>query len=49
MLELTPELLDRLKRIAESETKSLKSVLCAAVQEYWVRHATRNKLKQEEW
>lgn len=46
---LTPELLTRLKRIAEAQKKSLGQVLCDAVQEYWIRFATRNRLKQEEW
>lgn len=49
MRDLTPELRERLERIAAAEKKTLKQVLCAAVQEYWVRFATRNKLKQEEW
>lgn len=46
---LTPELLTRLKRIAESQKRSLGQVLCDAVQEYWIRFATRERLKQEEW
>lgn len=49
MLDLTPELLERAKRIAEAEKKPLKQVLCDAVQEYWIRYATRNRLNQGEW
>ena len=41
--DLTPELLDRAKRIAEAQKKTLKQVLCDAVQEYWIRYATRNR------
>jgi predicted transcriptional regulator len=48
-LGLTPELLDRLKRIAAAQRKTLAQVLSDAVQEYWVRYATRNRLKPEEW
>lgn len=49
MMGLTPELLDRLKRMAKAQEKTLGQVLCDAVQEYWVRFATRNRLKPEEW
>jgi hypothetical protein len=49
MLALTPELLERLKRIAAAQKRTPMQVLCDAVQEYWVRFATRNRLKQEEW
>lgn len=47
--DLTPELLERLNRIATAEKKTLKQVLCDAVQEYWIRYATRNRLNQGEW
>lgn len=47
--DLTPELRKRLERIAEAEKKTLKQVLCEAVQEYWIRYATRNRLNQGEW
>lgn len=49
MLGLTPELLERLKRVANAENRTLAEVLCDAVQEYWVRWACRKRLKQEEW
>jgi predicted transcriptional regulator len=49
MLGLTPELLERLNRIAKAERRTVAAVLIDAVQQYWVRFATRHKLKQEEW
>jgi predicted transcriptional regulator len=49
MLGLSPELLERIKRIATAQKRSLADVLHDAVTEYWIRFATRNKLKQEEW
>ena len=49
MLGLTPELLERIKRIAAAQKRPMANVLCDAVTEYWIRFATRNKLKQEEW
>ena len=48
-LGLSPELLDRLKRIAKAQARTPEQVLSDAVLEYWIRFATRNKLKQEEW
>ena len=44
---LTPELLERLRRIAKAQNRSLAQVLCDAVQEYWVRFATRNMVRSE--
>lgn len=49
MMGLTPELLTRLQRIAKAENRTVTSVLLDAVQEYWIRYATRKRLKQEEW
>lgn len=49
MLGLTPEHLERLKRIAAKQKRTLAQVLSDAVQEYWVRFACREKLKPEEW
>jgi hypothetical protein len=49
MLALTPELLERIKRIAKAQKRDPAQVLCDAVQEYWVRFACRERLKQEEW
>jgi predicted transcriptional regulator len=49
VIGLTPELLERLRRIAKATKRSVRAVLCDAVQEYWVRFACRNRLKQEEW
>lgn len=46
---LTPEHLARLRRIADREKRSLAQVLADAVQEYWVRFASRSRLKAEEW
>jgi predicted transcriptional regulator len=46
---LTPELLSRLLRIARESRRTASAVLCEAVQEYWVRFATRQRLKPEEW
>jgi predicted transcriptional regulator len=46
---LTPELLSRLLRIAQASRRTASAVLCDAVQEYWVRFACRQRLKQEEW
>jgi hypothetical protein len=49
MIGLTPELLDRVKRIAAAQKRSLADVLCDAVQEYWTRFAARQRLKGESW
>jgi predicted transcriptional regulator len=49
MMGLTPELLTRLSRIAKKQNRSLAQVLHDAVQEYWIRFATRERLKPEEW
>lgn len=46
---LTPELLERLRRIAKAEGKTLAQVLDEAVQIHWVRFAARERLKPEEW
>jgi len=46
---LTPEMLDRIRRIAKTQNRSLAQVLSDAVQEYWIRFATRERLKPEEW
>lgn len=48
-LGLTPSLLERLKRIAKAENKTVDKVLYEAVLEYWVRFAARNRLPQKEW
>jgi hypothetical protein len=49
MLGLTPEHLERLKRVAKKQNRTLAQVLADAVQEYWVRFATRERLKPEDW
>ncbi len=49
MLSLTPELLERIRRIANASKKRPEQVLAEAVQEYWIRFATRNGLKPEQW
>lgn len=49
MLGLTPELLERIRRIAKAQNKTLTQVLCDAVQEYWVRYATRERLPGDQW
>jgi hypothetical protein len=49
MLGLTPELLERIRRIATAQKRSLADVLHDAVTEYWVRYATRERLKPEQW
>lgn len=49
MLGLTPELLERIKRIAKAQNKSLAQVLADAVHEYWVRFAARERLPADRW
>lgn len=49
MLGLTPEHLERLKRIAAKQNRTIAQVLHDAVQEYWVRFACRERLKPGEW
>lgn len=46
---LTPELLDRLRRISTATKQSPGAVLCDAVQRLWVGFAARTGLKAEEW
>jgi len=46
---LTPELLERVRRIAKHDGIPAANVLYNALQEYWVRWATRKRLKREEW
>lgn len=46
---LTPELLERLRRIAKAENRTVAQVLCDAVEVHWVRFAGRNRLSPEEW
>jgi hypothetical protein len=46
---LTPEHLERLRRISLKEKRPIAQVLSDAVLEYWVRFAGRNGLKPEEW
>ena len=46
---LTPELRERLRRMALKQSKPVDTVLCDAVQDYWVRFATRNRLPPSEW
>lgn len=47
--DLTPELRERLARIAAAEKKLLEQVLNDAVQSYWVAFATRNRTNPGEW
>jgi len=46
---LTPEHLERLRRISAKERRPIAQVLSDAVQEYWVRFAGKHGLKAEEW
>ena len=45
---LTPELAERVRRMAAADKRTPDQVLCDAVQEYWVRWACRKQLKPEE-
>lgn len=49
MIGLTPEHLERIKRIAAARKQTPEQVLADAVTEYWVRYATRERLPQKEW
>lgn len=46
---LTPELLDRVRRMSNATQQSPGAVLCDAVQRLWVGFAARTGLKAEEW
>jgi hypothetical protein len=46
---LTTEHLERPRRISVKEKRPIAQVLNDAVQEYWVRFATRQRLNPEEW
>lgn len=46
---LSPELLERLHRMAAADGLTLAQVLEDAVQIAWVRWGCRRKLKPEEW
>jgi hypothetical protein len=46
---LTPEHLERLRRIAKNDKRSIEQVLWDAVNEYWLRWGSKQKLKPEEW
>ena len=48
-LKLSPEHQERIERIARERKEKPEKVLADAVQEYWVRYATREKLTQKEW
>ncbi len=49
MFGLTPEHLERIKRIAAARKQTPEQVLADAVMEYWVRYATRERLAPKEW
>lgn len=46
---LTPELIERLRRMAAADGRSVAQVVCDAVTNEWIRWGTRRKLKREEW
>lgn len=46
---LTPEAMERIRRIAKATGRTPAQVLADAVLEYWVRYATRERLTKEEW
>lgn len=46
---LSPELTERVERIAAAQSKSAAEVIGDAVLEYWVRYAARAKLKPGQW
>jgi hypothetical protein len=48
-LGVTPELVERLSRISKKTGRTVTVELNIAVQEYWVRFACREHLKQGEW
>lgn len=47
--KLTPELKERLLRMASKERKQPDTMLCQIVQDQWVRFAARNRLPPSEW
>ncbi len=49
MLALTPEHDERVRRVARETGRTPEQVLADAVQEYWVRYATRLKLGADQW
>lgn len=49
MIGLTPEHLERIKRIAQATKRTPEQVLADAVLEYWIRFACNAGLKQDEW
>jgi hypothetical protein len=49
VIGLTPEHLERIKRIAAARKQTPEQVLADAVTEYWIRYATRERLPQKEW
>lgn len=49
VIGLTPEHLERIKRIAKAQGKTPEQVLADAVSAYWVRFACNQHLKPEEW
>lgn len=49
MIGLTPEHLERIKRIAQATKRTPEQVLADAVLEYWIRFACNAGLKQGEW
>lgn len=46
---LTPELLERLRRMAEGDGRSVAQVLGDAVTNEWLKWGTRRRLKPGEW
>ena len=49
MIALTPEHVDRIKRMAAAQRRTPEQVLAELVLAEWVRFATRERLKPEEW
>lgn len=46
---LTPELLDRLQRMAGGRGLTVHQVLCEAITNEWLRFGCRQRLKPGEW
>lgn len=46
---LTPELRERIRRMAEAEGKSMAQIMCLCVTNEWLRWGGRRGLKPGEW
>lgn len=49
LVALTPELWERVRRIAEDQKIPMDQVVADAVGVYWVRYGCRKKLRPEAW